>query len=211
MKVLSDEASTYVNFMHMHVASRPHAKAQLSASPGGIAVNRGAMLGNIGNIQQGAADGTITVPTTRHLHVEISIPIVNPSTGNLESARLPPYASLVEAYQRRQAGTPWPLRRDLLSDLIARLRENACVPLPRREEIILAAGTLGEAHLQLEACAHRIVLQQRLVALQQQRGWKLLALGRPQRHLPLQRALFGEEALGFDRLVVVGQFHVDLL
>ena len=106
MKVLSDEASTYVNFMHMHVASRPHAKAQLSASPGGIAVNRGAMLGNIGNIQQGAADGTITVATTRHLHVEISIPIVNPSTGNLESARLPPCASLVEAYQRLQAGTP---------------------------------------------------------------------------------------------------------
>lgn len=88
------------------IAIVPHAKAQLSASPGGIAVNRGAMLGNIGNIQQGAADGTITVPTTRHLHVEISIPIVNPSTGNLESARLPPYASLVEAYQRLQAGTP---------------------------------------------------------------------------------------------------------
>jgi hypothetical protein len=105
-KVLSDDESTYFNFMHMHFASRPHTKAQLSASPGGIAVNRGAVLGNIGNIQQGAADGTITVPTTRHLHFEIRMPIVNPSTGNLENVPLPPYASLVEAYQRLQAGTP---------------------------------------------------------------------------------------------------------
>lgn len=66
-KVLSGEASTDFNFMHMHVASRPHTKAHLSASPGSIAVNRGAVRGNVGNIQQGAADGTITVPNTRHL------------------------------------------------------------------------------------------------------------------------------------------------
>jgi hypothetical protein len=105
-KVLSEDESTYFNFMHMHFASRPHTKAQLSASPGGIAVSRGAVLGNIGNIQQGTADGTITVPTTRHLHFEIRMPIVNPSTGNLENVPLPPYASLVEAYQRLQAGTP---------------------------------------------------------------------------------------------------------
>jgi hypothetical protein len=105
-KILSEDESTYFNFMHMHFASRPHTKAQLSASPGGIAVSRGAVLGNIGNIQQGTADGTITVPTTRHLHFEIRMPIVNPSTGNLENVPLPPYASLVEAYQRLQAGTP---------------------------------------------------------------------------------------------------------
>jgi hypothetical protein len=64
------------------------------------------VLGNIGNIQQGAADGTVTVATTRHLHFEIRMPIVNPSTGNLENVPLPPYATLVDAYQRLQAGTP---------------------------------------------------------------------------------------------------------
>ena len=104
--MLSDVASTYFNFMHMHFASRPHTKAQLSANPGGIAVSRGAVPGNIGNIQQGTADGTITVPTTRHLHFGIRMPIVSPSTGNLENVPLPPYVSLVEAYQRLQAGTP---------------------------------------------------------------------------------------------------------
>ena len=105
--MLSDVASTYFNFMHlhMHFASRPHTKAQLSANPGGIAVSRGALRGNIGNIQQGTADGTITVPTTRHLNFGIRMPIVSPSTGNLENVPLPPYASLVEAYQRLQAGT----------------------------------------------------------------------------------------------------------
>jgi hypothetical protein len=34
------------------------------------------------------------------------MPIVNPSTGNLENVPLPPYATLVDAYQRLQAGTP---------------------------------------------------------------------------------------------------------
>ena len=71
-----------------------------------VGVSRGAVPGNIGNIQQGTADGTITVPTTRHLHFGIRMPIVSPSTGNLENVPLPPYVSLVEAYQRLQAGTP---------------------------------------------------------------------------------------------------------
>lgn len=105
-KVLSEDESMYFNFLHMHFASRPHTKAQLTASPSGIPVARGAMLGRIGNIQAGTADGTVTVATTRHLHFEIRMPVLNPSTGNLENVPLPPYATLVDAYQRLQAGTP---------------------------------------------------------------------------------------------------------
>ena len=105
-KVLSEDESMYFNFLHMHFASRPHTKAQLSANPSGIAVARGTMLGRIGNIQAGTADGTVTVATTRHLHFEIRMPVLNPSTGNLENVPLPPYATLVDAYQRLQAGTP---------------------------------------------------------------------------------------------------------
>lgn len=105
-KLLSADESTYFNFLHMHFASRPHTKAQLAASPGGIPVSRGAVLGRIGNIQAGTADGTVTVATTRHLHFEIRMPIVNPSTGALENVPLPPYTSLVDAYRRMEAGTP---------------------------------------------------------------------------------------------------------
>ena len=105
-KLMSADESVYFNFLHMHFTSRPHTKAQLAASPGGISVSRGAMLGRIGNIQKGLPDGTLTVATTRHLHFEIRMPIVNPSTGNLENVPLPPYATLVDAYQRLQAGTP---------------------------------------------------------------------------------------------------------
>ena len=105
-KLLSADESGYFNFMHMDFATRSHTKGQLTASPGGIPVTRGAVLGRIGNIQAGTADGTITAFTTRHLHFEIRMPIFNPATGSLENTPLPPYASLVDAYQRLQAGSP---------------------------------------------------------------------------------------------------------
>ena len=54
-KVMAADESTYFNFMHMEFASRPHTKAQLLATPGGIPVARGATLGRIGNIQAGTA------------------------------------------------------------------------------------------------------------------------------------------------------------
>ena len=105
-KAMSADESVYFNFMHMHFQSRQHTSAQLGASPGGIAVSRGARLGNIGNIQKGLPDGTITSFTTRHLHFEIRMPVMNPSTGALENVPLPPYATLVDAYRRLEAGTP---------------------------------------------------------------------------------------------------------
>jgi hypothetical protein len=105
-KVMSADESVYFNFLHMDFGSRPHTKAQLTATPGGIPVTRGQMLGRIGNIQAGTAAGVITVATTRHLHFEIRTPVLNPSTGALENVMLPPYATLVDAYRRLEAGTP---------------------------------------------------------------------------------------------------------
>ena len=105
-KVMAADESAYFNFMHMEFSSRPQTKAQLTATPGGIPVARGAKLGRIGNIQTGTAAGVVTSYTTRHLHFEIRMPILNPSTGTLEYVMLPPYATLVDAYRRLQAGTP---------------------------------------------------------------------------------------------------------
>ena len=51
-------------------------------------------------------EGQVKAVLSQYGYREIRMPIVNPSTGNLENVPLPPYATLVDAYQRLQAGTP---------------------------------------------------------------------------------------------------------
>jgi murein DD-endopeptidase MepM/ murein hydrolase activator NlpD len=99
-KIVVPGETHYFNYMHM--ASRLHSAADLAAAgSGGIAVARGADLGNIGNLQR-IKDGQ-PVLTTRHLHFEIRAPIL--VDGELVGPHpAPPYSALVEAYQRLLSG-----------------------------------------------------------------------------------------------------------
>lgn len=90
-----DGGQYYVNYMHM--LSTTFDQSDLNS--GGIDVDRGDRLGNIGNV------GGNDTYTTRHLHFEIRTNYYT-SDGSSEIAPVSPYATMVESYRRLLDGTP---------------------------------------------------------------------------------------------------------